>query len=55
VTSSNPTTIQSVITLAHSRTDDAVRMGTLVKKGDSGKKSIGADKKVIESEKENWW
>jgi inhibitor of KinA sporulation pathway (predicted exonuclease) len=51
VTSSNPTTIQSAITLAHSPTDDAVRASVLVKKGEQDKKAVELSKKVFEDER----
>ena len=46
VTAAEPTTIQGAVTLAHSLTDDAVRMGALLKKE--------ADKGESSGEKRKW-
>ncbi|KAC9449874.1 hypothetical protein E3N88_45822 [Mikania micrantha] len=51
VAASNPTTIQSAITLAHALTDDAVRMRTLSAVGSQGKKVVEANKSLVDTEK----
>ncbi|KAK1424170.1 hypothetical protein QVD17_19489 [Tagetes erecta] len=52
VTASNPTSIQSAVSLALSLTDDAVRRGVLTKKVDHGKNPVDGGKKVFETEKQ---
>ncbi|KAK1411706.1 hypothetical protein QVD17_38266 [Tagetes erecta] len=52
VTASNPTSIQSAVSLALSLTNDAVRRGVLTKKVDHGKNLVDGGKKVFETEKQ---
>ncbi|XP_076924948.1 uncharacterized protein LOC143587582 [Bidens hawaiensis] len=57
VTSSRPTTFKSAVTLAHSLTDEAVRMGTLPKKSSANKKDVGEKKETDEKkvgDKRKW-
>ncbi|XP_076921100.1 uncharacterized protein LOC143582408 [Bidens hawaiensis] len=57
VTSSRSTTFKSTVTLSHSLTDEAVRMGTLPKKSSANKKDVGEKKETDEKkvgDKRKW-